>query len=31
MVTSSVLGTVLSAVHLVRLCLGLRAARNAAR
>jgi hypothetical protein len=27
MVTSSVLGTVLSAVHLVRLCLGLRAAR----
>jgi hypothetical protein len=31
MVTSGVLGTVLSAVHLVRLCLGLRAARHPAR
>jgi hypothetical protein len=31
MVTSGVLGTVLSAVHLVRWCLGLRAARNSAR
>jgi hypothetical protein len=30
-VTSSVLGTVLGAVHLMRLCLGLRAARNSAR